>query len=111
MKIIRVVVEKFRNIKSLTFCPTSHNILIGQVNFGKSTLLNAMALVLDPDTGRRDQAVDEIDFYGRKLIDDGKPIPLSVEITLAGCSEAERNTFLDYWEAWDKTDIQSKIIL
>ena len=68
MRIVRVVINNFRTIKSLAFHPSQHNILIGQVNAGKSTLLNALAIVLDPDTSRRFQVVDEMDFYGRKLV-------------------------------------------
>lgn len=102
MRIVRVVIDNFRTIKNLTFHPSQHNILIGQVNAGKSTLLNALAIVLDPDTSRRFQVVDEMDFYGRKLVDtDDKPISLSIEVTLAGCSGSEKDVFLDFWEPWN----------
>ena len=103
MRIIRVVINNFRTIKSLTFHPSSrHNVLIGQVNAGKSTLLNALALVLDPDISRRFQAVDEMDFYGRKLVDtDDKPIPIDIEVVLTGCSDSGKDNFLDFWEPWD----------
>ena len=102
MRIARVKISNYRAIKSLTFHPSQHTVLIGQLNSGKSTLLNALALVLDPDSSRRVQVVDEMDFYGRITVaDDGQPRLLDIETTLAGCSEAEKSIFLDYWEPWD----------
>lgn len=87
------------------FYPETHNILIGQINTGKSTLLNALALTLDPDIGRRSQVVDEMDFYNTKLLEDeNKPIPLNIEITLSGCSTKEQDTFFEYWEPWDNKE-------
>jgi len=102
MRIVRVTINNFRTIKSLTFHSSQHNVLIGPLNVGKSTLLNAIALVLDPDVGRRYQAVDEMDFYARNLIDaDDRPVPINIEITVAHCSASDRNDFLEYWEPWN----------
>ena len=102
MKVARISINNYRSIQNLTFCPSNHNIFIGQVNAGKSTLLNSLALVLDPDIGRRFQVVDEMDFYGMKLKDEsGEPVPIDIEVTLSGCSSSEKDSFLDYWEPWD----------
>jgi len=102
MRIVRVVIDNFRTIKKLTFYPSQHNILIGRVNAGKSTLLNALAIVLDPDISRRFQIVDELDFHARGFLGtDGSPIPLRIEVTIAGCSDVEKASFLDFWEPWN----------
>lgn len=99
------MINNFRSIKDLTFYPEIRNTLIGQINTGKSTLLNSMALALDPDIGRRYQIVEEMDFYGKKLNDsDKKPIPLNIEVTLSGCEPADQDFFLEYWEPWDKKE-------
>jgi predicted ATP-dependent endonuclease of OLD family len=70
MRIVRIKIDNFRSIKNLIFYPETHNILIGQINSGKSTLLNALALALDPDIGRRSQVVEEMDFYNTKLFEE-----------------------------------------
>jgi len=102
MQITHVKVENYRGIKSLTFVPSKHNILIGGVNAGKSTLLNALSLVLDPDVARRYRPVEELDFFeGKTLDDNGKPIPLNIEVVLSECEEDDRNHFLEFWEPWD----------
>lgn len=67
MRIVRIKIDNFKSIKNLIFYPEKHNILIGQINSGKSTLLNALALTLDPDIGRRFQVIEEMDFYNTKL--------------------------------------------
>lgn len=102
MRIVKIMINNFRSIKHLTFYPEINDIIIGQVNSGKSTILSSLALALDPDIGRRFQVVDETDFYGMKLIDENsKPIPLNIEVTLSECSPREQDAFLEYWEPWD----------
>ncbi len=104
MQILRVSIANYRGIKSLAFCAAQHNIVVGQTNAGKSTILAALALVLDPDVGRRYQPVEEADFHARKMTDaEGNPIPISVEVTLGQLSEEQKRTFLNYWEPWDGT--------
>jgi putative ATP-dependent endonuclease of OLD family len=79
-----------------------HNVLIGRVDAGKSSILNALALVLDADVGRRYRPVEEMDFYqGRMIDDEGKPLSIDIEVTLSHCSPEEKNQFFEYWEPWD----------
>lgn len=102
MQIVRVTITNYRGIKSLAFCPAQHNIIVGQTNAGKSTLLAALALALDPDIGRRYQPVEVADFHGRRVTDvEGNSTPISIEVTLSDLSEEQKRLFLDYWEPWD----------
>ena len=101
MRIVQVRIKNFRGIKELCWTPGKHNVLIGQINSGKSTLLNAMALVLDPDYGRRSQPVSEGDFYGMELMKDGEPVSLEVEVVLSDLAAAEQEEFLEFYEPWD----------
>ncbi len=104
MQIVQVKINNFRCIKNIVFNPGNHNIIIGRVNSGKSTLLNAISLVLDPDVSRRYRPVDELDFFEGKTLDKtGEPIPMQIEVTLNNCTDEEQNSFLEYWEAWDTT--------
>lgn len=103
MKIVKAKINNFRTIKNLEFFPSIHNILIGRTNMGKSTLLNAIALVLDPDVSRQPQVINEMDFYGRNYFDEtNNPKIMEVEITLSDLSDEEKRIFLDYWEPWSK---------
>lgn len=102
MKVVSVKIQGFRGIRSLEFTPSTTNVLVGQVNSGKSTILLAMALVLDPDVGRRQQVVDETDFHGMRLKDEqGNPVPIDIEITLSGLGDEQTNHFFDLLEVWD----------
>jgi len=62
MKVVRLTIRNFRCISTLDFHPSERNVLIGQVNAGKVQLYMLLALLLDPDLGRRIPVVDETDF-------------------------------------------------
>lgn len=102
MQILRIKVKNYRCIQDLSFIPSKHNILIGGVNSGKSTLLTALSLVLDPDVARRYRPVEELDFFeGQTLDKNENPIPINIEVVLSDCTDDERNHFLEFWEPWD----------
>lgn len=63
MKISRLTIENFRGIKTAELLFPDHVVLIGDNNTGKSTILEAIDLVLGPDRLRRRPPIDEHDFY------------------------------------------------
>ena len=63
MKIHSVSIENFRGIRSGKLRLSDHAVLIGDNNTGKSSLLEAIDLVLGPDRLGRRPPVDEHDFY------------------------------------------------
>lgn len=68
MKISRLKIENFRGIKTAELLFPDHVVLIGDNNTGKSTILEAIDLVLGPDRLSRRPPIDEHDFYvGRYL--------------------------------------------
>jgi putative ATP-dependent endonuclease of the OLD family len=69
MKIYSVAIENFRGIRSTSLVLPDHAVLIGDNNTGKSSILEAVDLVLGPDRLSRRPPVDEHDFY------DGKYLP------------------------------------
>ncbi|MCY3701362.1 MAG: AAA family ATPase [Rhodospirillales bacterium] len=70
MKISRLKIQDFRGIKCADLLFPDHVVLIGDNNTGKSTVLEAIDLVLGPDRLSRRAPVDEHDFYqGRYLPD------------------------------------------
>ena len=71
MKIARLVIQNFRGIKSAELYFPEHVVLIGDNNTGKSTLLEAIDLVLGPDRISRRPPIDEHDFYIGLYLKDG----------------------------------------
>lgn len=102
MKIVQVKVANFRGIAEGTVHFDGHSVLVGDNNAGKSTLLEAIDLVLGPERLSRRPVVDEHDFYaGQYLTADGQAIPLSVEVIVADLNEQQLRHFREHIEWWD----------
>ncbi len=68
VKLSRLQVSNFRGIKKATLLFPDHVVLIGDNNTGKSTVLEAIDLVLGPDRLSHRSPIDEHDFHiGRYL--------------------------------------------
>ena len=63
MKVCRLNINNFRGIKTATVLLPRHAVLIGDNNTGKTTLLEALDLVLGPDRLNRQPPIDEHDFF------------------------------------------------
>lgn len=68
MKVSRLIVDNFRGIKKASLFFPDHAVLIGDNNVGKTTVLEAIDLVLGPDRLSRRPPVDEHDFYLGKYL-------------------------------------------
>lgn len=68
MKISRLKIRNFRGVKSADLLFPDHVVLIGDNNTGKSTILEAIDLVLGPDRLSRRTPIDEHDFYIGKYL-------------------------------------------
>ena len=129
MKVSRLTIEKFRGIKKASLLFPDHVVLIGDNNVGKTTVLEAIDLVLGPDRLSRRPPVDEHDFYlGKYLLPPKEkeaqgaaaeaPVPaaegdapkddaeeaapqITIEATITGLSQEQQAHFNDYIEWWD----------
>ncbi len=64
MQITELYIENFREIKSLTLPLGPLNVLIGENNSGKSTIIEAIRIALSPGLGsRRGRQFSEYDFH------------------------------------------------
>ncbi len=68
MKIYSVSIENFRGIRSAKLLLPDHAVFIGDNNTGKSSVLEAIDLVLGPDRLNRRPPVDEHDFFEGKYL-------------------------------------------
>ena len=63
MRISRLTIENFRGIKKAIILLPKHGVLVGDNNTGKTTILEALDLVLGPDRLNYQPPIDEHDFY------------------------------------------------
>jgi putative ATP-dependent endonuclease of the OLD family len=66
VRVSRLVIQNFRGIKRATILLPKHGVLIGDNNTGKTTILEALDLVLGPDRLNRQPSIDEHDFFRGK---------------------------------------------
>ncbi|MET9142087.1 ATP-dependent nuclease [Streptomyces parvulus] len=96
MQLSRVRVKNFRNFKDLTIDPfPSPAVIVGENGVGKSNLLAALRLVLDPELLDRHRVLDADDVYDGSLgIVGGAEV--SVEVELSGFDDdADARAVLD----------------
>jgi putative ATP-dependent endonuclease of OLD family len=65
MNIERIRISHFRAVESLELFPQKNNVLLGPNNTGKTAVLEALNLLLNPDFAMRSTTINENDFYGR----------------------------------------------
>lgn len=103
MRIARLKINNFRGIKQGELLIPSHAVMVGDNNIGKSSLLEAIDLVLGPERLARRPVIDEHDFYAGQYIDgDGKPVLIQIEVVVADLSEDQTRHFRNHIEWWDK---------
>jgi putative ATP-dependent endonuclease of OLD family len=66
MRIVHLHIERFRSIRSATLFPADRNVYLGPNNVGKTAVLEALNLLLNPEIATRGAVVDENDFYCRE---------------------------------------------
>jgi len=107
MMVTRLSIEHFRGIKNATLHFDGHTLLVGMNNVGKSTICEALDLVLGPDRLNKFPPVEEFDFYNAEyLSEDGETaIPARIEVVLSDLTpEVERNcsTHIEFWHTAEK---------
>ncbi len=81
---------------------TAHAVIIGRNSVGKSTLCEALDLLLGPDRLARSNRIDEHDFFERRyLAVDGVPILVELEVVLTDLTEDVLTKFRIHLEYWD----------
>ncbi len=103
MRVRRVTIENFRgSLNGTVSFGSGHTLLVGGNNVGKSTVCEALDLVLGPERLARRPVIDEHDFFCGKYIDGaGEPIEVRITAVLTDLSEEARNRFYRHLRVWD----------
>jgi len=111
MRIVHLHVQNFRAMKDAEFVLPENVVLVGDNNSGKSTILEAIDLVLGPERIKQRPVIDEHDFYeGRYIAEEGEegedvdPVEIRVEATVIGLNEEQESRFQENLEFWDLDD-------
>lgn len=105
MRIVRVKIRNFRGVASCDLFFDGTTVLLGDNNIGKSTVLEAIELAIGPDRLGRAQPIDEHDFHGgRYLGADDSPIPITIEVVIAGITPEQHSKFRENAEWWRAAD-------
>ena len=103
--IYQVKINNYRGISSSVLNLANHTVLVGDNNTGKSTVLEAIDLVLGPERLFRKPIIDEHDFFAGQYLDtEGNPIHINIEIIVGDLSTDQLSNFQDYYEWWNTKD-------
>jgi putative ATP-dependent endonuclease of OLD family len=97
MKISRIKINNFRGIRESDLFLPDHGVFIGDNNTGKTSVLEAIDLVLGPDRLNRRTVVDEHDFYGGEYLKK----EIKIEVYVTNLNEEQERHFHDQIEFWD----------
>ncbi|MGH9462407.1 MAG: ATP-dependent nuclease [Vicinamibacteria bacterium] len=104
MRVRKLTIENYRGIAKGEVEFLGHTLLVGGNNSGKSTVCEALDLVLGPERLGHRSIVDEHDFHrGRYMIDEaGNPITIRIEALLVDLSAEARRRFNANLRRWDE---------
>jgi putative ATP-dependent endonuclease of OLD family len=102
MKIRRLKLSNFRSVAEGEVIFPGHTVLIGGNSVGKSTICEALDLLLGPDRLARTSPIDEHDFFERRYLDDeDSPILIELEVVLTDLSTDVLTKFRTHREYWN----------
>lgn len=111
MKVVQLSIENFRSIRSAYLQFDGHTLLVGPNNVGKSTICEALDLVLGPDRISRFPSIEEFDFHNGNYLQppaeeggEPTPVPLRIAVTLIDVSAEVENRCGQHLEFWHTVD-------
>lgn len=111
MKVVRLAIANFRGIKSAELLFDGHTLMVGTNNVGKSTICEALDLVLGPDRLNRFPPIDEFDFYNAIYLapstvegETPQSVPLRIEAVVIELCEEINNKCGGNVEFWHLKD-------
>lgn len=106
MRVSQLTIENFRGVKKAALQFTGHTLLIGGNNVGKSTVCEALDLVLGPDRLNRSPPVEEFDFRnaGYLAADGETPVPIRIQAILTDLTDDIKTMCATNLELWHKVE-------
>ena len=101
MKICKIEISNFRGIKYASINLDGNTVFVGDNNSGKSTLFEAIDLVMGPDRLSRHPVIDEHDFYAGEYILKDSLVEINIEVTITGLNEEQLIYFGNHIEWWN----------
>lgn len=103
MRIRRLTLKNFRSVANGEILFPEHTVVIGGNSVGKSTMCEALDLLLGPDRLSRSSPIDEHDFFERRYLDElGNPVHIELEVVLTDLTDDVLTKFRvnrEYWNA------------
>jgi putative ATP-dependent endonuclease of the OLD family len=97
----RLTIENFRGVATGSVDFQGHTLLVGGNNVGKSTICEALELVLGPERAYRRPIVNEHDFHaGRYLDDNGHPVHIKIDVVLLHLPEEMEKKLFSKTRPW-----------
>lgn len=97
----RLTIGNFRGVKNGSVDFQGHALLVGGNNAGKSTICEALELVLGPERSYRRPIVNEHDFHaGRYLGEDGTPLYIKIDVVLLHLPEEMEKKLFSKTRPW-----------
>lgn len=96
VQIRRLIIERFRGIRAFELRPGPRTVLLGPNNTGKSTILEALDLVLHSGAGQPRPAPTELDYFGRE-VQPGFVVEVVIG-ALDGAFRADVHAHLEGWQ-------------
>lgn len=107
MRIQTLDIENFRGIANGRVIFQKHSLLVGSNNIGKSTVCDALELVLGPERLYHRPVIDEHDFYrGRYQKDDGSFLKIVIRVVLTDLDLNQQLRFYQHLRRWDKGQLK-----
>ena len=102
VKINKVIIKNFRGIKNAEIDLPRHGVLVGDNNVGKSTILEAIDLVLGPERIRKKPIIDEHDFFAGDYLNlEKRPVEINIELIIVDLNEDQEIYFKNHLQWWD----------
>lgn len=102
MKVRRLALQNFRGVRSGTVLLGEQSLLVGANSVGKSTVCEALDLILGPERMIRRPVIDEFDFHGAQYQErEGKLPEIRLEAVLTDLSLEAQRRFGGHLRRWD----------
>ena len=102
MRIRSLELASFRSVAEGKVIFPGHTVIIGGNSVGKSTMCEALDLLLGPDRLSRSSPVDEHDFFERRYLDEDRvPTPIELEVVLTDLTDEVLTRFRTHREYWN----------